>query len=283
MRYSVLIALLLIGNSLFAQKIKLRNQSVSFSVGVLDYSVQKMPATRNLDFVNYLEDYPEGPDYITVKLGYTFDYSSKMTADIQLIMMDDLVPDNFDISTHYYFKKWLGVGVGSMLHKTYITGIEQFQVQSLPDYYLLDENQYQSKVYDLGFYISPALKPFDTDVFRLLIKCDLGMSSFMKKEASFYHKKKLSNERLAYHYETNPAFQAYIQPKMEMRLRAFKMGGSSLGFLVKSNYFYSKKSIHYQRSIQKWVSDENKKTETIQSPKHQYSGLEFEVGIFWKW
>ena len=283
MKQYTLIIWLFIGNILFAQNFKLRNQSVSFSMGVLDYNVQKTPASQNLDFINYLEDYPEGPDYITVKFGYSFDYTSKMTADIQLILMDALVPDNFDISTHYYFNKWLGVGVGSMLHKTYITGIEQFQVQSLPDYYLLDENEYQSKVSDLGFYISPALKPFDTDVFRLLIKCDLGMSSFMKKEVSFYHKKKLSNEKLIYHYETTPAFQAYIQPKMEMRVRTFKIGRSSLGFLVKSNYFYSKKSIHYQRSIQKWVSDENKKTETIQSPKHQYSGLEFEVGVFWKW
>ena len=170
-----------------------------------------------------------------------------------------------------------------MLHTNYLTGIEQFQIQSLPDYYLMEENQYQSKVYDWGFYISPAIKAFDNDTFQLLVKCDLGVSSFMKKAVTFYHKKKLSNERLSYHYKTKPGFQPYIQPKLSMRLRAVKFNRSSLGFLIKSNYFYSKKSIDYQRSIQVWTTDNNKSVETIDSPKHKYSGLELEAGIYFKW
>ena len=283
MKRTALIIFVLIFNVLSAQKIKLRNQVVSFSIGVLDYSVQRLPASNNLDFFNYIEDYPDGPDFIIVKLGYAFDFASKMTADIQLILMDDLVPDNYDISIHYFFNKRLGLGAGSMLHTNYLTGIEQFQLQSLPDYYLMDENMYQSKVYDLGFYMSPALKVFDNDAFQLLIKCDLGVSSFMKKKVSFYHKKKYSNERLVYHYKTKPGFQPYIQPKISMRLRILKINNSSLGFLIKSNYFYSKKSIDYQRKIQVWTTYDNSNNETIQSPKHNYSGLEIEAGIFFKW
>ncbi len=283
MKRIALVIFMLIFNFLFAQKLKLRNQAVSFSIGILDYNVQRLPASSNLDFFNYIEDYPESPDYITVKLGYSFDFSPKMTADIQLILMDDLLPDNYDISAHYFFNKRLGLGAGSMLHTNYLTGIEQFQIQSLPDYYLMDENQYQSKVYDLGFYISPALKAFDNDAFQLLVKCDLGVSSFMKKAVTFYHKKKLSNERLSYHYKTKPGFQPYIQPKVKMRLRLLKINKSSLGFLIKSNYFYSKKSIDYQRSIQVWTTDGNKNVETIQSPKHNYTGLEMQAGIYYKW
>lgn len=104
----------------------------------------------------------------------------------------------------------------------------------------------------------------------------------MSEEAAFYHKKKLSNERLQYHYETNTDYQPYIQPKIDIRLKAFKIKDISYGFLLNSNYYYINRSINYSRTIQTWTS-ENKITEQIKPSKHNYSRFEFNMGIFLKW
>jgi len=282
MKTGVLIFLHLVGINLFAQNIKLKNQEFSFSVGFSDYYVEKNTSNNHLDFINYVESYPDEPEFITVKLGYQFDFTPKMSADIKLIIMSDLMPDNYDISVNYKIQKYLGVGVGSMLNKNYISSFEQYQIQKHSGYYLSDTNQRQIKVYDLSFYISPYFKPVNKNGFELLFKCDLGISSFLNNEVSFLHKKKLSNEKLRYIYDTKPNFQAYIQPELELKLQTFKLNNTHIGVLLNTSYYYSKRSINYQLSTQKWTSD-NFETKDIKSPKHLYSRLDFDIGFFVKW
>jgi hypothetical protein len=282
MRLPVLIITGLISIGLFAQNQTIKNQEFSFSIGFAELDIEKSSADRNLDFIDYVDSNPEYTDFIVLKLGYKFDFFSKMSADIKLIMMDDIVPDNYDISVHYFIRPWLGVGVGSMLNKNWISGFEEYQIQLLPEYYLLSYNVAQFTTYDLGFYLSPAIKPIDHDNFKLHLKCDLGVSSFMKEEFSFYHKKKFSNERLQYHYKTKANYQPYIQPKIDIRLKVFKIKEASLGFLLNSNYYYSNRSMNYFRTIQTW-SSENKITEQIEPFKHKYSRFEFNMGVFVSW
>ncbi len=282
MRLPVFIILLLISFSLFAQSPIFKNQEFSFSAGIADLYIEKFSPNANLDFINYIDSDPEYPDYIIINLGYKFDFFSKMSVDMKLILMDDIIPDNYDISIHYFLKPWLGIGVGSMLNKNYITYFEKYQLQTLPDYYLMDDNVQQFTTYDLGFYLSPALKPIDNDIFKLILKCDFGISSFMKEEATFYHKKKLSNERKQFRYETKTIFQPYVQPKLELRLRAFKIKQTSFGFLLNTGYYCSNRSIHYVRTVKEWTSEKSKKEE-IKPPKHNYSKFELDMGIFVRW
>lgn len=269
-------------SGLYAQNALVKNQEFFFTIGVAELDMEKFQPNESLDFMNYFTHDPVYTDFVILKLGYTFDFLSKMSADIQLIMMDDIVPDNYDITVHYFMQSWLGIGVGSVLNKNWITSFEEYQIQALPDYYLVDYNVQQFTIYDIGFFLSPMLKPIDNDFFKLRIACDLGLSSFMKEEAAFYHKKKLSNERVQYHYETETDYQPYIQPNIEIRIKAFKIKNTSLGFLLNSNYYYSKRSINYLRTIQAWTSD-NTITEQIEPAKHTYSRFELNAGMFLRW
>lgn len=281
MRFPVVILFLLISSGLFAQTSKFRNKELSLSVGVAEFDIERFPPGENPDFINYFNEHPEHLDYIIAKFAYKFDFLRKMSADIRIILMDDLIPDNYDISAHYYFKPWAGLGIGSILNKNYITWYERHPSLILPDYYSLGSSG-QITTYDLGFYLSPALKPFDNDFFSLLIKCDLGLTSFTKEEAAFLWKKKLSNERLSYDYKTKTAFQPYIHPKLELRLRAFKIKNAGVGILLNSGYFDSSRSIDYVRTVQRWTP-ENTLTEEIQMPQHNYSIFELDMGIFVRW
>jgi hypothetical protein len=169
-----------------------------------------------------------------------------------------------------------------MLTKNWISYFEEYQLLQLPDYYLVDYNVKQFTTYELGFYLSPMLKPIDNDKLKLQLVCNLGMSSFMKEEATFYHKKKQSNERLQYHYTTKNDFQPFIQPKIDVRVKACKVKQISYGFLLNTSYYYSNRSLNYTRTIQTWTS-ENTLTEQIKSPKHSYSRFECNVGLFLRW
>lgn len=265
-----------------AQEKFLKNQEFSFSIGFSEHEIEKFAAQENLDFINYFDANPDYLDYIIVKFGYKFDFMSKMSADIKLILMDDLIPDNYDIVVHYFLKPWLGMGAGTMLRKNYITSFEQYHVEQLPNYYLLDENLKQFTTYDLSFYLSPAIKIMHSNIFKLQLQCDLGVSSFMKEEAAFYHKKKLSNEKQHYFYATKTAFQPYIQPKLDLSVSVLRRQKTIFGILLNSHYYYANRSMNYERTLQTWIT-ENSITEFIKPLKHNFRQFEVNVGIFLRW
>ena len=268
--------------SLLGQKLDLKTREFSFSLGAVETRMEKFPANENLDFLNYYDTYPEYFDYLVVNLGYRFDFFSKMSADIKLIVMSDLVPDNYDISAYYHFNNTIGIGFGSMLNKIYFSNFEQFQAQILPDYYLTDENFRQIQVYDLGFYLTPMFKLIRNDRFQTTFKFDIGVSSFLKEGSVFYHKRKFANERLIYNYNTKNSFQPFINPKIEMRLQAFNINKTTVGLLLNSNFYLGKKSINYMRSIQRWTSD-NEINELVKTPKHLNTRFETDFGLYVKW
>lgn len=268
--------------SLSAQDFDIRNREFSFSVGAYDHNISKLKNTENIDFLNYAHSFPEFFDDAIVKFGYKFEFLKSMSADIKIIIMSDLIPDNYDISTCYNINKTLGIGLGSYLNKFYISYFEQFQLQSLPEYYLVDDNSQQFKVYDLGFFLSPVIKLIKNERFQTNFKFDVGFSSFLKENAVFYHKRKQSNERLIYYYNTKISCQPFFYPKLEMSLNAFNIKKASVGFLLNSNFYFSNRNMNYNRIIQKWTSD-NEIDEYIETTKHRYTRFETNVGIYLKW
>ncbi|MDY0281209.1 MAG: hypothetical protein RBR35_11695 [Salinivirgaceae bacterium] len=279
---SLLILLMLVCFGLKAQTPKIKNRELSFSIGTSNHNVPKFTSNQDLDFLNYVDCDPEYFEYLIVKLGYKFDLTSKISADIKLLLMDDLVPDNYDIIAKYHFNNLIDFGLGSILTKSYISNFEEYQRQSLPDYHLVDDNMQQFKCYEIGFYLTPMVKLIQSEWFQATIKCDMGMASYLKKEVTFYHKKRLSNERMIYNYKTKTTFQPYIKPGVDLQLQAFKTKNTAVGFSLISIFHYGKKSIKYERTIQKWTS-QNQVNEPISPPKHTYSKLEINFGFYVQW
>ena len=282
MRLLFITILQIVSVSLFAQGLDINNKEITFSFGFSEYNVQKFPANDDLDFLNYAYSDPEILDFGLLKLGYKFNFLSDFSTDMKLIMQSDLAPVNYDVSVSYRFNEMVGIGIGSMLTNTYVSYFEEYQHQALSEYYLMDENLRQFKAYDLGFYVSPILLPIQNDRFRATIKCDVGLSSFLREQTAFYHKRKLSNERLLYDYHTKMTFQPYVNPKVELRLKAFKVKFISVGFLLNTNFFLSNRSINYNRTIQQWTAD-NEQINKVKPNKHHYSRFEMDFGLYIKW
>jgi hypothetical protein len=235
-----------------------------------------------MDFLNYMNSDLDYIELSTIKLGFHYGFLGSMYMDASIIIMSDLVPDNYDISLHYFFSKYFGVGFGSLYYSNYVSYFEDYHKESNPDYLILDYNQRQFESYDFGLYLSPTFRPIYSDRFKVAIRCDLGFSSFLEEGSSFYLKRKLSNEIRLYGYQTVKTFQPYVNPKINLLLKVFELRNISVGIICNSNYFYSKKSMNYNRTYQVWTSD-NSIEERISSPKHRYSRFELEGGVYFAW
>ncbi len=267
-------------SGVFAQDWLLRNQVLYLSLGISDIYVQKTTATNRLDFMNYMEGYEFFGDFFTFKLGFNFDYFSHMHADIS-ILMDYGLLNGFDASTYYFFNKSLGLGLGTGFSTSYISGFGEYQQNLLPGYYLLNNYGFW-EVYDWNFYISPVLRMGDNERMNFVLRLNMGFSRFTKQKTEYYYKKKNSNEKLHYIYETLPGFQPFIRPEIQFRYRVFKINKFSAGLLVHTFYYYAHRRIDYRICIRRWTYN-NCQAQIVHPPSHAYGRLDIDAGFYLKW
>ncbi len=283
MRYIFIAAILMgWGFSLGAQDPLMHNIDFSVTLGTADISIEKFDAGDNMDFLNYMDSDLDYIELSAIKLGWSFDFAARMFADINVIVMSDLVPDNYDISVHRFFNRTFGLGLGSLYYSNYITAFEDYHKKTDPEYFILDQNMRQVESYDFGVYISPAFRPVYSDRLKISLRCDLGFSSFMEEHTSFYLKRAFSNEMRLVEYATVKRFQPYVNPKLGVKMKILALSNVSVGVLVKSNFFYSRKRMNYDRTTLVWTT-ENPIEEYIQPPNHTYSRFELDGGIFFAW
>jgi hypothetical protein len=270
------------GIEVFAQPINKVNHLLSFSLRGVENSITKHPQSQSLDFLNYYDTRPDYFDEITINLGYKFNIRHNWLTDINLIIASDLAPANFDISTHYFINQWFGIGIGSMLNKSYISNFEQFQLTYLPEYYLTDGNSQQIKLYELGLYVSPALKINLGKWLTSNLKCNIGTSTNPKHTIDFIHKQKDGNERVLHQYKTLKTFNPFINPTINLELKALQMAQTDIGFLLRSDIIYSRPQINYMHTIKTWIGD-NGTTSEIKPPSHNFMRFTTALGIYVRW
>lgn len=251
---------------------------LSARFGVGETAVEKISEEENLDFLNYVNDYPDMVDLVTIKLGLKFDCYERMQIRLNIILMGDLYPDKFDIRTDYLLGNHFGLGIGSMMYTYYFNEFGSYY-SSWEDEYYIRQHHISLDAYDLGFYISPSWFLINNDRLRLRINCDLGMASFLKEASSFDLKARYSNERQLHEYYTRLTFQPYIDPSLDIRLRLLKIKNSSLGLISHTHLFYSKRSIRYDRNILVWT-DENSDFQTLKPPNHSFCRYEIDLGLY---
>jgi len=279
MKWALLLALQFSCLGLFGQNKGIRNHEFSLTLGSYGTHIQSFPITQRFDFLNYVDPYFDALDNTTIRLGYRFDFLAKMSADVKLMLMSDLLPNSYDISVYYQIDEKRAIGIGSMLYKNYISDFLEFHEDKFPDYYVTGGNYNQILSYDLGFYLTPTYNEEINNRLTMLLKCDLGLSTFVNGELEYQLKKQFSNERISYQYKARIAFQPFINPKIELRYEALSFESTSFGLLFNSNFFYSIRSMDYDKTVTPWVQ-ELAITEMIRTRKHNYSRFEAYLGLY---
>ncbi|MFB6341145.1 hypothetical protein ACE1ET_05465 [Saccharicrinis sp. FJH62] len=256
-----------------------RNFGYSASIGIADLNLTKFDTQQDLDFMNYLAVYPDEFDWITVKLGIKFDVGEHVSTDLKLLMLDDFFDLGYDAVIKYELNSFFRLGIGSMLIHHYISGFEDFHYYHDPEYIMLDKNYRQFAANDMGIYLRPELNLNVIPGLNLDLYCNIGYSTFLKQDAEFYLKRKLSNEKILYTYETEPTYNPFIKPGIEIKLDLFSIKNQKVGLFCHSAYSLGQKQINYTRSKMVWTY-ENKVTDRIISPKHDYARLDVDFGVY---
>lgn len=281
MKWAFLLALQFFCFVLHGQNRGIRNHEFSFSLGSYGTNIQSFANAQTFDFLNYVDPDYHALDNMTVRLGYRFDFLDKMSADVKLMLMSDLFPNSYDISVYYQIDEKRAIGIGSMLYKNYISDFFEFYDDKFPGYFVFGGYESQILSYDLGFYVTPTYNEEIRSRLKLLLKCDLGLATFLNGDLAYQLKKEFSNERYSYQYKARITFQPFINPKIELRYEAFAFGSSTLGLLFNSNFFYSIRSMDYDKTVTPWVP-EFALTEVIRTRKHNYSRFEAYLGLYLK-
>ena len=261
-----------------AQQSLIKKMEISFSVGVADYYISRQRSLETLDLLNYANSDPGPADYILASIGGKLEFTSGVFSGFRLIMMDDMVPDNFYFSFGKRFSPHWGISAGTMLSKFYITGFEEYEIRKYKGYLLTDENVRQMKMFDYSLFVSPFFVPFDNGKVNVLLKLDAGLSRFLKHMERFLLKKEFSNERIMHVYQFRNPINAFLQPGVKLSFNILKYNGITARFFIDANYYFSKREIGYRLQTYQWTYGKSEPVK-VSLPTHSFSRTSMDAGL----
>lgn len=280
-RCAMLLMAAVLGASMCAQAPEKGKQVFSFSLGVADVAYTEH-AEEELDFMNYLHNENGSLEYILVKWGYAATLGERFWVDARLVMMDDLIPDNFDFRLFYRLSDAWSIGAGTLVRKQYVSYYDEYHKTRFPGWALMDQNLQQHRSYDWHFFAVPQMSFGEGRRFEGVLGCDLGLAHFSLEEVSFLHKRINSNEKMRYHYATKRSLQPFVQPRFVGRLRLFSWGKKDLGLQINAAYAWGLRSMPYRLAVQHWTVD-GALVKEVRPPKHGMGRFELDFGVFWAW
>ncbi|HPR33023.1 MAG TPA: hypothetical protein PLK12_13040 [Prolixibacteraceae bacterium] len=273
-----LLPLLLIFRMELKAQDSLQSLELSITLGYRDFAVERFQTGPDIDFLNYAKR--EKMELLSaIGIGAEYRSNGKFHVALKGYIHSNLQPEEFEFFSDYFFTPNLGLGLGAFLKTFYISNYGVFHTDTYPGYIDRDQNGRQFHVQDLGFSLSPV---FRLDLFsrlEFLLHCDLGLASFLKEEDTFFMKKIYSNEIQFINYQSEIAFHPYVNPRFDLRMTLLDGKMGRLGILFKANYFYSKRSMDYHRSVQNWTA-ENRLDQKVETPRHAFSRLDINFGVF---
>ncbi|HPR31989.1 MAG TPA: hypothetical protein PLK12_07835 [Prolixibacteraceae bacterium] len=257
-----------------------RQQRIEFSItsGYRHVDVERQQPGIDFDFLNYAK--PVRMHSLSNRgLGVEYHVNDKLHVGLTGFFFNNLKPEELDFFSDYFFSDYLGLDLMIYLKTFCMLDFEIGQHNTNPGYIDLDRNRREFQTGDLGFSFSPILR---LNIFRrveVLMMCNLGLASFLEEETWLYLKKQFSNEIQGYHYQTKLAFQPYINPRINLRIKVLEGERGVLGILYNTNFFYSERSMNYDRSVHTWTEG-NTVAQKVEPPKHTFYRYEINAGIF---
>lgn len=280
-RFALLLVAVVLSASMGAQGPEKGSQIFSFSLGVADVTSVEHQA-EVLDFMNHLHNENGYVEYILVKLGYAATLKERLGVDVRLVMMDDLIPDNFDFRLHYNFSSVFSLGGGTLVRKQYVSYYDEYHRTRFPEWELMDQNMQQHRSYDWHFFAVAQARFVLGSRFTGVLGCDLGWAHFSREEVSFLHKRLNSNEKVRYQYVIRPYLQPFVQPHFAGRLSLFRWGEKDLGLQINASYAWGWRSMPYRLEVQHWTVD-NAMVKEVKPSSHLMGRMELDFGVFWAW
>lgn len=281
----LLIALLSGSCELSAQRQKINEKFyIGLQFGGRTIQRDSLKNTGNLDFMNYLYQADNGPDYGYAGINFRFTPVPGWEFSATTILLSDLIPGqlNFDIrhtldsiSPHL---EW-GLMGSVFASPQYLEEFNQYHLIADTGYTAdLNTNFRQITLYDLGLAAGPFIV-FQYRGFHGQFSIRGGFSGFAPFKESISQKKTAANLRREIRYETDYSPTIFIYPEAEAGIDLINSGQTHIGVLLRAGGLFSKRSINYTRTTMTWTA-ENSIIGKILPEKKLYSRMEIEGGLY---
>lgn len=263
----------------FSQQKQNQIYSLSFTTGFRDIKYDSLLTEKHLDFVNTIEN-----DSKTAYVGIDFDikWNKYIESEFRLLIADSYLLNNLNFTTTIYPAKSMGINLGIYSFDYYINNYDYFFRINQPAYHTYhDDNIFQKRIGDFGFIAGPAFR-FRRKRINLNLDLNFGLTSCKKFSETFVQKKINSNFKQKQQYNIINSWTSLFNPELNGEYFVFNRKKLRAGIIFKYNILFQDKSIDYVLTTYRWT-EENKETETIESPKHSLNKSEIEFGIVFEW
>lgn len=272
--------LMLAFNAASSQDKAFSNFKIASYIGGRDFKIDSFPNNESLDFVNYIYAEDDYLDYIYWGFSVQFDLYEKWKADIKLVLSDNLVPNNHNITVQYMFNDFVGINMGYIGFNQFINDHISYQRLTNPEYLDYGQEFEQIRIYDYGFMGGPILN-YTLNRLAVELKANVGFSNTIPFSTMVVQKQVDGNKRRTIHYSVENNFSFFVQQELKLSFDCFINQNSTIGLQIQSNWYYTQKSLNYNRTSKEWI-DQHTMRNYIIGPKHYYSKFELDLGVYVK-
>ncbi len=262
-----------------AQSQTYKNQLNLFA-GSQGIACQKIWNGSVMDFLNYIEAEGYSESYLFIGALWHYELNDKLEGRIMVSMQSDMAPALLNVSSSYYFRKRLGVGISFFGYPETISNFHLFHQNNDVGMSDFNSNSRYRRVYSMGFALGPDYK-FRYRFVNFNLRLHSGVRWIRPFSEGFIQKQVNGNyiRTIEYHTRTSPSL--FFYPQAELGLQLFRVDNVYVGFKMKVFLELSQRTINYSRSISEWVYEPY--TQTITTQNHSYRKIDYDFGLNFSW
>ena len=261
----------------------LTRKQINLFLGSQTVNCDKFMTSSDLDFLNYVDS--EGysgllGNYMFIGIMYQIEFKDKVEAKVTVGMHSDLAPVKLNFSSSYFFNRTIGFGASFFGYPQNINDFNLHHWNNDVGLIDLNTNTRQRKIYNLGLAIGPDLR-FRSSIFSFNIKLHSGVRWLKSFTEGFFQKQINGNYIRATNYITHNSPTFYFFPQVEIEIKLFKIGQTTIGIMGKASREWSYREINYTKNVSEWVNAPYSRTVTF--PGHKYIKYDYDVGLNFSW
>jgi hypothetical protein len=279
---STILVTVLLSTAVFsAEGFDLTRKWISLYYGIKDVTSEHPGSAQQLDFLDHIYYQDNQADYNYFEIASKLEFESKYQLETNFTLNYKLVPYNYNISFNYRLNRNLGLMVGSMSSR----------------YYLTEFNQYYSRTNSGEVKTSPISRDWDFSMataylapnfqakyktMELFVALQAGLGSFLPFEQQNLVKTSNTDSKVVYDYETKLSFSPFIMPTLELNFDFLNYNSAIIGGRVRVRHFITQNSINYEETSYNY-NDTNFKSQSIETPTRDFMQTDIDFGFFVRW
>lgn len=275
-------ALLVIPTFTQAQEPLIHGFNISLSKGFTEILVPRKAHSSEIDFMNYVYNYPLelSDSYTAISLGLKID--SKVELNYKMLMQYTLNFKNINTSIKYNIDNVHGINVGFYRYEQILNRFYDFSYAPEGEhFYLLADLRAKERFFDNTYYAGYFLRMNFSDI-KCIANLNGGLCSFNPFEIDLFLKRVNSNDVIKQKYVNRMQWDAFLFPEINFKYDLTYEKKVDMGIEFNANSILSYRSIPYIKTVYTNLTV-NQESALFKPDRHLYFRYEFGLGVYLEW